>query len=179
MIGYRTALAALLIAAAAPSLALAQSVPAPQGPITNLPNIVTPPVPDLVITKADATVTCVGGSQVTATIAVTVLNIGKATADMSIIPVALEARWHGSGAENMAAPIMTVKPQLAINKLLKPGDSYSNSLIIDHIPEYKKSAPKKAQFYVFEVWADPLKQLPEGNEKNNAGGENEMDPCPK
>ena len=172
---HRTALAAFLIAAFCAPAALAQNAP-----ITNTPNLILPPdaLPDLAVTKTDAILACVGGSKITATIVFTMVNMGKQVADMSAVSNAVEARWHGAGADKFDGPIQAINPSLAIGKLA-PGQSYSNTLVIYGIPEYKKSWPKKGQFYKFEVWADPLKQLSESNEKNNAKGETEMDPCPK
>jgi CARDB len=178
--------AALILCAAsiqfAGEPALAQNAPINNAPITNVPNIVIPDaLPDLVVTKADATLTCVGGNQVIATIAMTIVNKGpKVSADMSKMLVAYEARWHAtSGGDALAGPITAIKPSGGIATPLKPGQSYSNTMVIQGIPEYKKTVPKKAQYYAFEVWADPAKQLPESNETNNAKGEFEADPCPK
>ena len=132
--------AAFILCAGAP--ALAQNAPINNAPITNVPNLVIPDaLPDLVVTKADATLTCVGGNQVIATIAMTIVNKGpKVSADMSKMLVAYEARWHAtSGGDALAGPITAIKPSGGIGKPLKPGQSYSNSMVIQGIPEYKKT----------------------------------------
>jgi len=155
---------------------------AQNAPITNTPNVITPPaaLPDLVVTKADVSVTCADGHYITATIAATVMNKGKATADLTKIESELEASWWAAkGQDFLDGPsTQTIKPMANAPKPLKQGDSWNVSLVINQIPEYKKSAPK-AWEYVFVVDIDIKNQMPETNEKNNSRGGYALDPCPK
>jgi hypothetical protein len=179
MVPLRSALAALLIAAAAPAQAveLAQN-----SPITNAPNLVLPPIatmPDLAVTKVAVSVKCTDGHFFTATISATVMNKGGVTADLTKIQNELETDWYSlDWAGHLDGPSnQTIKPTANV-PVLKPQQTWSTTLRIKQVPEYKKGISKTSQ-YAFVVYIDRKNQMPEADEKNNVGAAYPSDPCPK
>jgi len=152
---------------------LAQST-GQQGPQRQVEPIIPPEwKPDLVVASAKVTTVCTAQGTVTANIVATIKNqSSKGTADLSKVPwhIIAEARWwpqsSSSYLENPSK--QTVKPQAGGPTTLKPGQTWTAKLAIVGLPKYKTNLGNTvAGNYVFEVKADPLKAVAEGNENNN------------
>ena len=154
------------------------------GPQTQIQPILPPEwKPDLVVTSATATTVCTAQGTVTANIVATIKNhSAKGTADLSKVPwhIIAEARWWSQASssylENPSK--QTVKPQVGGPTMLKPGQTWLAKFTILGIPKYKsKLGNTVAGNYVFEVKADPLKGVAEGNENNNTVMTTAPDAC--
>lgn len=167
---------ALLLLASAPASAQSGSTTPPGGAPTGAL------LPDLTVLMAAASVKCVGGKSVTATITATVQNKGTiGAADFSRITwqIGLAATWGPvPGPVQLVSPPHTVNPQLGIPQPIKPGEARTFSLVIAGIPAFQPGAQKPWQ-YAFAVIADPKKGIVESNETNNEKVTWAMDPCPK
>lgn len=174
-------LIALLVAISTPSEGGQAAPPGQRGPVKPAPGGPRlSGLPDLTITSANVTVTCVNKT-VTANIEATVKNGGiNGVADLSKIPFAIvmDASWgsiSGSGAleESSTKP---VNPQLGGPKTLKPGESWTGKMTITRMPRFKSGLPKPG-VYSFAVNADPVKGVAEADEKNNTKLAYADDPC--
>jgi hypothetical protein len=172
-------LAALVPFAAAPARAQ-------NAPITNPPNVITPPaaLPDLAIAKATFTLTCAPDKKtLIASYSATVVNNGKANASLANIPfnqIAL-AKWSTTiGNNNLEKPPVPppAPPTASGPAVMKPGQTANVSMNIKNIPHYKKGTPSHAQYNLW-VMADPTQGVPESNEQNNIANQFFKDPCPK
>jgi hypothetical protein len=188
-ISHRRALAAAIAVGVGVSCA-AVSAAQTRKPVTNAPvKAVQPTVPpewlpDLVVVSADATAVCTAKGTVTATVVAKVRNQGsKGTADLSKTPfhivVEVSEWWSTSGPINLEQPPgQTIKPQVGGPTTLKPGESWTGTLVIAGMPKFKKN-PTNAPQYGFVVRADPLKAVAEADESNNEKLAYAPDPCAK
>jgi hypothetical protein len=167
-------LAALLHFGGAPALAQNAATP-PSGAFA--PAL----MPDLVVTIVGASVKCVGGKRVTATIIAAIQNKGTvAPADFSKVTWQIGIAAHVKAVPGVlgSPPLGTVDPELGIPQPIKPGEARTFTLVIPGIPPFGASWPKPWK-YALSVVADPKNGVAESSETNNEAGTVVADPCPK
>jgi hypothetical protein len=182
--GFALAAAVLLGAASIVGAETAQPVPA-RAVTQRAPR---PPeaarigqLPDLAVTAAKVSLTCVRGNSVKAVISATFENLSTRSADLSNVPwqVIVKAEWSPRmGSRHLVDPDKeTIMPTASAPVLWRPGQNLARTLTIHGIPKYKKTAPQPRQ-YGFAVRVDPKNLIAESDESNNAGIATALDPCP-
>ncbi len=186
--GLALAGVALLGAASIVGAETAQPVPAravtqlaPRPAEAARPGHLVEQLPDLAVTLAKVSVTCVRGSYVKAVISATLENLSTRSADLSKVPwqIIVKADWSpsmGSG-QLMDRDKETIMPTANGPILWRPGQHLARTLTIHGIPKYKETAPQPRQ-YGFAVRVDPKNLIAESDESNNAGMATALDPCP-
>jgi hypothetical protein len=183
MVPLRSALAALLVAAAAPAAAveLAQNSPINNAPITNAPELILPPaalLPDLVLSlPITTTAVCNADKTVTITIKATFKNTGKAPVVFAAQhTVASSTYGYATGKTNLVDP--TNNPPQPVVKgplTVAAGASHQVTIVFSKMSRYKPMrTPGK---YVASAFINPLDQVPESNPNNNGSGNYVNDPC--
>lgn len=181
MVPFRIALAALLIAAAAPAEAveLAQNAPINNAPITNAPNLVLPPdaLPDLWLWSPLITATCNANKTVTINLKATFKNIGKSPAKFTAgQTIAKSSYGYESGKTNLADPAITPIQTFPVGPAtIAPGASHTVHLSIGPLSRYKPMSKPGA--YVASASINPNKSIAETNVHNNGIGGYVNDPC--
>jgi hypothetical protein len=157
--------AAFILCASEPALAQ-------NAPITNTPKIITPPaaLPDLAISKFQATPVCMPNGSTTVTIKVTLTNVGKAKADLSHIPyqMIVSADWWPVTYDILAQkpPQDVIAAQASGPKSLAPGESWPATLTVSGIPAMKKKVNPPGAHGVMTT-IDQGNKLSESDEFNN------------
>ena len=170
-------LAALLAFAGPP--AVAQN----NAPITNTPNVITPPkaLPDLAIVPGSIkdTATCIGGKKVNIDIELTIKNLSKrGTADLTKIPFqTIVSAENIIAYENLESKTgYLVKTSAGGPAKMAPGESFVAKLSFVGVAKFKKG--EKYKIYRIDLLVDPLNGIPESTRANNLSGAYVGDPCP-
>ena len=176
--GITLAAAALLSAASIVGAETAQ--PAPARAVSQLaPAARVGHLPDLAVTAAKVSVTCVGGNYVKAVISATFRNLSARSADLSRVPwqIVVKAEWSPSmGSGYLMDPGKeTVMPTANGPVLWRPGQKLARTLTIHGIPRYQETAPLPRQ-YGFAVRVDPKNLIAESDESNNTEVATALDP---
>ena len=177
MVPYRSALVALLIAAAAPAAAveLAQNAP-----ITNPPKVITPPaalLPDLFLPSPQITAVCNADKMVMINIKATFKNVGGVAATFTATQIIANSSYgYGSGAVNLVNPGGKPVPYPIYGPAtIAPGKSHTVNLSIGPLSRYKP-LPSPGM-YLAMAHINPNKAFAESNVHNNASGTHVEDPC--